>query len=454
LSGPYRFPNIHCQVLGVYTNTGMVDAYRGAGRPEATYVVERAVDLVARKLGMDPVEVRRKNFVPSDAFPYEPGARILNGLKYDTGDYEKTLARALEIAGYEQLRKEQRARRDAGEVKQLGIGLSTYIEMCGLAPSQVLSALRYAAGGWDSATIRCLPTGKVVVVTGTSPHGQGHVTSWSQIVADALGVAVDDVEVLHGDTAVSPLGMDTYGSRSLAVGGVALHYAAQKIVEKARKIAAHELEVSEDDLQYEAPAFSVKGAPDKARTIPEIAFAAWTAHNLPPDTEPGLEATHVYDPGNFTFPAGAHMCVVEIDTETGEVRIEKYVAVDDCGNVINPMIVEGQIHGGITQGIAEAMFEEGVYDENGNLMTSSMTNYLVPSAAELPSYELDRTVTPSSTNPMGVKGIGEAGTIAAPPAVVNAVVDALSYLGVTDIEMPTTPERVWRAIRQARGGAE
>jgi carbon-monoxide dehydrogenase large subunit len=292
-----------------------------------------------------------------------------------------------------------------------------------------------------------------VVVTGTSPHGQGHVTSWSQIVADALGVAVDDVEVLHGDTAVSPLGMDTYGSRSLAVGGVALHYAAQKIVDKARRIAAHELEVSEDDLQYEAPAFSVKGAPDKARTIPEIAFAAWTAHNLPPDTEPGLEATHVYDPGNFTFPSGAHVCVVEIDTETGEVRIEKYVAVDDCGNVINPMIVEGQIHGGITQGIAEAMFEEGVYDENGNLMTSSMTNYLVPSAAELPTYELDRTVTPSSTNPMGVKGIGEAGTIAAPPAVVNAVLDALSYLGVTDIEMPATPERVWRAIRQAKGGA-
>jgi carbon-monoxide dehydrogenase large subunit len=259
--------------------------------------------------------------------------------------------------------------------------------------------------------------------------------------------------VLHGDTAVSPLGMDTYGSRSLAVGGIALHYAAQKILDKARKIAAHELEVSEDDLEYEAPAFSVKGAPDKARTIPEIAFAAWTAHNLPPDTEPGLEATHVYDPANFTFPAGAHVCVVEIDTETGEVNIDKYVAVDDCGNVINPMIVEGQIHGGITQGIAEALFEEGIYDESGNLMTSNMTNYLVPSAAELPTYELDRTVTPSSTNPMGVKGIGEAGTIAAPPAVLNAVVDALSHLGVTDIEMPATPERVWRAIRLATGGA-
>jgi aerobic carbon-monoxide dehydrogenase large subunit len=434
---------------GVFTNKTPTDAYRGAGRPEATYAIERAMDALARRVGKDPVEIRRMNFME----PFTEPTDVISGLKYDSGDYERQLDRALEIAGYEQLRKEQRARRDAGEVKQLGIGLSTYIEMCGLAPSQVLSALRYAAGGWDSATIRCLPTGKVVVVTGTSPHGQGHVTSWSQIVADALGVAVDDVEVLHGDTAVSPLGMDTYGSRSLAVGGIALHYAAQKIVDKARKIAAHELEVSEDDLQYEAPAFSVKGAPDKARTIPEIAFAAWTAHNLPPDTEPGLEATHVYDPGNFTFPAGAHVCVVEIDTETGEVKIEKYVAVDDCGNVINPMIVEGQIHGGITQGIAEAMFEEGVYDENGNLMTSSMTNYLVPSAAELPTYELDRTVTPSSTNPMGVKGIGEAGTIAAPAAVVNAVVDALSYLGVTDIQMPATPERVWRAIREARGGA-
>ncbi len=434
---------------GVFTNKPPTDAYRGAGRPEATYAIERAMDALARKVGKDPAEVRRMNFMP--AFT-EPTA-VVSGLQYDSGDYGKTLDRALEIAGYEQLRKEQRARRDAGEVKQLGIGISTYIEMCGLAPSQVLASLRYAAGGWDAATIRCLPTGKVVVVTGTSPHGQGHVTTWSQITADALGVPVDDVEVLHGDTAVSPLGMDTYGSRSLSVGGIALHYAANKIVDKARKIAAHELEVSEDDLQYEGGTFSVKGAPDKARTIPEIAFAAWTAHNLPPDTEPGLEATHVYDPGNFTFPAGAHVCVVEVDTETGEVGIDKYVAVDDCGTVINPMIVDGQVHGGVTQGIAEALFEEGLYDDHGNLMTGNMTSYLVPSAAELPSYELDRTVTPSSTNPMGVKGIGEAGTIASPPAVVNAVVDALSYLGITEIEKPATPERVWRAIRQAKGGA-
>jgi carbon-monoxide dehydrogenase large subunit len=432
---------------GVFTNKTPTDAYRGAGRPEATYAIERAMDALARRVGKDPAALRRMNFMA----PFTEPTDVISGLKYDSGDYAKQLDRALEISEYDQLRKEQQARREAGDVRQLGIGLSTYIEMCGLAPSQVLAALRYVAGGWDAATIRCLPTGAVVVVTGTSPHGQGHVTSWSQIVADALGVSMDDIEVLHGDTAVSPLGMDTYGSRSLAVGGVALHFAAKKIVEKARTIAAHELEVSEDDLAYEAGTFSVKGAPDRARTIPQIAFSAWTAHNLPPDTEPGLEATHVYDPGNFTFPAGAHVCVVEVDTETGEVSIEKYVAVDDCGTVINPMIVEGQVHGGITQGIAEALFEEGVYDDDGNLLTSSMANYLVPSAAELPMYELDRTVTPSSTNPMGVKGIGEAGTIAAPPAVVNAVIDAVSHLGVTHIEKPVTPERVWRAIRQARG---
>jgi carbon-monoxide dehydrogenase large subunit len=434
---------------GAFTNKPPTDAYRGAGRPEATFAIERAMDALARRVGRDPAEIRRLNFMT----PFTEPTEVVSGLKYDSGDYGKQLDRALELSGYEQLRAEQKARRERGDVKQLGIGLSTYIEMCGLAPSQVLAALRYAAGGWDAATIRCLPTGKVVVVTGTSPHGQGHVTSWSQIVADALGVPVEDVEVLHGDTAVSPLGMDTYGSRSLSVGGVALHYATQKIVDKARRIAAHELEVSEEDLEYEAGTFRVRGAPDRARTIPEIAFSAWTAHNLPPDTEPGLEATHVYDPGNFTFPSGAHVCVVEVDTETGQVNIGKYVAVDDCGTVINPMIVEGQVHGGITQGIAEALFEEGLYDENGNLMTSNMTTYLVPSAAELPSYELDRTVTPSSTNPLGVKGIGEAGTIAAPPALVNAVIDALSHLGVTHIDKPVSPERVWRAIQAAKGGA-
>jgi aerobic carbon-monoxide dehydrogenase large subunit len=325
--------------------------------------------------------------------------------------------------------------------------------MCGLAPSQVLAALRYGAGGWDAATIRCHPTGKVTVVTGTSPHGQGHVTSWAQIAADELGVPFDDVEVLHGDTAVAPLGMDTYGSRSLSVGGIALYHAAERIRAKAKTIAAHELEVAADDVEWRDGKFQVRGAPEKAKTIPEVAFSAWTAHSLPEGVEPGLEATYVFDPPNFTFPAGAHVCAVEVDPETGEAEIVKYVAVDDCGNVVNPAIVEGQIHGGIAQGIAEAMYEEALYDDEGNLLTSSMHSYRVPSAAELPSFETERTVTPSTTNPMGVKGVGEAGTIASPPAVVNAVLDALRPLGVTHIDMPVTPERVWRAVSEAKGGA-
>ena len=326
--------------------------------------------------------------------------------------------------------------------------------MCGLAPSNILGALRYAAGGWDAATIRCLPTGKVVVATGTSPHGQGHETTWAQIVADGLGIHPDDIDVQHGDTAVAPLGMDTYGSRSVSVGGVALHFAMEKIVAKARTIAAHELEVAEEDLDYAGGSFTVKGAPDKARTIQELATSAWHAHDLPSGVEPNLEGTAVYDPPNFTWPAGAHICVSEVDVETGAVDIIKYVAVDDCGTIINPQIVEGQIHGGVTQGIAEALFEEAIYDESGNLVTSSMTQYLVPSAVEIPHMELDRTVTPSTTNPLGVKGIGEAGTIAAPPAVINSIIDALSHLGVTEMDKPATPERVWRAIQAARASGD
>jgi len=325
--------------------------------------------------------------------------------------------------------------------------------MCGLAPSRILGAVKYAAGGWDAATIQCLPTGKVVVKTGTSPHGQGHETSWSQIVADGLGIHPDDIEVLHGDTAVSPLGMDTYGSRSVSVGGVALHFAVEKIKDKARNIAAHELEVSEDDIEWSAGAFRVKGAPEKAKTIPEMAFSAWHAHDLPDGTEPNLEATAVYDPPNFTWPAGTHVCVVEVDTETGKTDIVRYVAVDDVGTIINPMIVEGQVHGGVAQGIAEALYEEALYDAQGNLLTANMTTYAVPSAAEMPSFIVDNTQTPSSTNPLGVKGVGETGTIASPPTVVNAVVDALSHLGVTDIGKPATSERVWKAIQRAKGGA-
>jgi carbon-monoxide dehydrogenase large subunit len=433
--------DFHC--TGVFTNTTPTDAYRGAGRPEATYAIERAVDTLARKLGKDPVEIRRLNFITE--FPNT----IAAGLTIDSGDYHASLERGLAVLGYEAVRKEQADRRGRDDVKQLGVGFSTYVEMCGLAPSRILGALKYGAGGWESLSIRCLPTGTVQVMSGTTPHGQGHATTFAQIVADRLGVEVDDVEFLSGDTAVVPTGMDTYGSRSLPVGGVALYHASERIVDKARTIAAHLLEVAEDDLDYEAGRFSVKGSPDRGMTVKEIAFAAWAAHNLPEGLEPGLEATFVYDPPNFSWPAGCHIAVVEVDTETGAVDLARYVAVDDVGNVINPLIVDGQVHGGIVQGVAQALWEEAVYDEDGNLVNGSLLNYLVPSAAELPSLELDRTVTPSPTNPLGVKGVGETGTIASTPAVVNAVVDALAHLGVTDLDMPTTPERVWAAIQEA-----
>jgi carbon-monoxide dehydrogenase large subunit len=446
--GPYDPETYWYEFTGVMTNATPTDAYRGAGRPEATYVIERLVDAYARRIGKDPAELRRMNLHP----PFSEAPPSLMGLNLDSGNYAETFDRAIELSEYEQFRKEQTARRDSGDTKQIGIGLSTYIEMCGLAPSNILGALRYVAGGWDAAEVECRPDGKVVVRTGTSPHGQGHATTWSQIVADGLGVSPDDVEVLSGDTAVSRMGMDTYGSRSVSVGGEALRRAVERVREKAQMIAAHELEASVDDLEWSEGAFRVKGAPDKARTIPELAASAWTAHDLPADVEPMLEGTAVFDPPNFTWPAGTHVCVVEVDTETGKTDILRYVAVDDCGNVINPMIVDGMVHGGVAQGIAEALYEEAVYDDRGNLMSSSMTQYLVPSATEMPAFVLDRTVTPSTTNGLGVKGIGEAGTIAAPPAVVNAVVDAVSHLGVTDLPKPATPERVWRAIRDARGG--
>ncbi|HET7235099.1 MAG TPA: molybdopterin cofactor-binding domain-containing protein [Actinomycetota bacterium] len=447
--GPYATDAYWYEFSGIMTNATPTDAYRGAGRPEATFVVERLVDAYARRIGKDPAEVRRMNLHP----PFEEATASVMGLNVDSGNYEPTFDRALELAGYEQTRSEQAARRAAGDTKQIGIGLSSYIEMCGLAPSNILGALRYVAGGWDGAEIECRPDGKVVVRTGTSPHGQGHETAWAQIVADGLGIGPDDVQVLHGDTAVSRIGMDTYGSRSVSVGGTALHLAVEKVRAKARTIAAHELEVAEDDLEWSDGAFRVQGAPDQMRTIPDLAASAWHAHALPAGVEPMLEGTAVYDPPNFTWPAGTHVCVVEVDTETGATEIVRYVAVDDCGAVINPMIVDGQVHGGVAQGVAEALYEEAIYDQRGNLITSSMTQYLVPGATEIPSMTLDRTETPSTTNPLGVKGIGEAGTIAAPPAVVNAVIDAVSHLGVTHIEKPVTPERVWRAIRDAKGGA-
>ncbi len=442
-SGPYEIPNYSVTFTGVFTNTTPTDAYRGAGRPEATFVLERTMDALAAELGMDPVELRRKNFVKE--FPHT----MASGLTIDSGDYHASLDRLLEVLDLDSIRADQAARRANGDAKQIGVGFSTYNEMCGLAPSRILGAIRYAVGGWDSATIRFQPLGSVQVVTGTSPHGQGHETTWAQIVADQLGVAVDDVEVLHGDTAVSQQGMDTYGSRSLTVGGIALWHAGEKVIAKARAIVAHQLEVSEDDLEFANGTFSVKGTPDRNMTIQATAFAAHAAHNLPDGMEPGLEETAVFDPPNFSWPGGAHAAVVEVDTDTGDTRLVRYVAIDDVGAPVNPMIIDGQVHGGITQGIAAALYEEGAYDEDGNLLTTTMTTYLVPSAAELPSYETGRTET-RADNPLGVKGVGETGTIAAAPAVVNALVDALSHLGVTDVQIPATPERVWTAIEEAK----
>ncbi|MCY4087306.1 MAG: xanthine dehydrogenase family protein molybdopterin-binding subunit [Actinomycetia bacterium] len=441
--GCYDIQGYSFTCTGVFTNTTPIDAYRGAGRPEATYAIEHAVDALARRLDKDPVEIRRLNFIKE--FP----ATIASGLEIDSGDFEGALDRGLELLDYDQARREQEERRAASDSKQLGIGFSTYVEMCGLAPSRILGAVRYVAGGWEATTIRCLPTGTVQAIIGTSPHGQGHVTTFSQIVADQLGVPIESVEVIHGDTVVAPLGMDTYGSRSLAVGGVALWNATEKIIAKAQAIVAHQLEVAAEDLEYANGTFTVRGT-DRSMTVTDAAFGAWTAHNLPDGMEPGLEETAVYDPPNFSWPGGCHIAVVEVDTDTGDTRLVRYIAVDDVGNVINPTIVDGQVHGGIAQGAAQALFEEAVYDDDGNLANGSMTGYLLPSAAELPSFELDRVVAPSPTNPLGVKGVGETGTIASTAAVMNAVVDALAPLGVSDIDMPASPERVWAAIEEVR----
>ncbi|QLJ03304.1 xanthine dehydrogenase family protein molybdopterin-binding subunit [Streptomyces sp. NEAU-sy36] len=441
----YKMDAYEFRCTGVFTTRTPTDAYRGAGRPEATFAIERIMDELAAELGLDPVEVRRRNWIRHEEFPYT----TIAGLTYDSGDYEAATDKALALFGYDELRAEQRARNERGDPVRLGIGVSTFTEMCGLAPSRVLRDLRYGAGGWEAASIRMLPTGKVEVVTGTSPHGQGHETCWSQIAADVLGVPFEDVEVLHGDTKSSPQGMDTYGSRSLAVGGEAVHRAATTVVEKARKVAAHLLEASEQDLEFRDGVFSVKGSPEARRSIQEIAFEAFTNHDLPDGVEPSINAEHVVDPENFSFPHGTHLCAVEVDTETGRTRIRSYVCVDDVGRVVNPVIVEGQVHGGLAQGIAQALYEEAVYDDEGNLVSGSMADYPVPSAADLPDFVTDRTETPATSNALGVKGVGEAGTIASTPAVVNAVVDALRPLGVTDVRMPCTPERVWRAVREA-----
>jgi carbon-monoxide dehydrogenase large subunit len=447
--GVYKFPAYRFACTNVFTTKTPTDAYRGAGRPEATFAIERMMDELAVELGMEPLELRERNWIRHEEFPFTTVA----GLTYDSGNYEAATAKAKELFDYDGLRAEQRRRREANDPVQLGIGISTFTEMCGLAPSRILGTLSYGAGGWENASIRMLATGKVEVVTGVSPHGQGHETAWSQIVADRLGVPFEDVEVLHGDTQLAPKGMDTYGSRSLVVGGIAAVKAADKVIEKARKVAAHMLECSESDLEFAQGKFTIKGT-DRSKTIQEVAFTTFAGHNLPQGMEPSLDSDATFDPENFSFPHGTHLCAAEVDTETGWVTIRRYVCVDDVGMVVNPLIVEGQVHGGLAQGIAQALFEEAVYDEGGTLISSTLADYLLPSAADLPSFTTDRTETPATSNPLGVKGVGEAGTIASTPAVVNAVLDAVRHLGVTDIDMPCTPQRVWRAVHAARGAAK
>ncbi|MCW2901459.1 MAG: aldehyde oxidase and xanthine dehydrogenase molybdopterin binding protein [Streptosporangiaceae bacterium] len=449
-NGIYKMDAYSFTCRGVFTTKTPTDAYRGAGRPEATFAIERLMDELAAELDLDPIEVRRRNWIKHEEFPYE----TISQLTYDSGNYEAATEKAMQLFDYDKLRAEQADRRDRGDAVQLGIGVSTFTEMCGLAPSRVLGALSYGAGGWEHASVRMLASGKVEVVTGSSAHGQGHETAWAQIASDALGVPFEDIRVLHGDTQTSPKGMDTYGSRSLAVGGVALHNACGKVVDKARRIAAHLLEADEGDLDFEAGRFAVRGVPDQAKTLQEVALAVFAAHDLPDGVEASLDSDATFDPEDFSYPHGTHLCAAEVDTETGFVRLRSYVAVDDIGKVINPLIVEGQVHGGLAQGIAQALYEEAVYDEAGNLTTTTLADYLVPTAADLPSFVTARTESPATTNPLGVKGVGEAGTIASTPAVVNAIVDALRPYGVKDVRMPCTPERVWRAMRGDPEAAE
>ncbi len=451
LSGQYDIPAIYCHVKGAFTNVPPVDAYRGAGRPEASFLVERLVHLGAKEMDMDTVEFRKQNFVPDDAFPYETQVAVV----YDSGEYNKPMDEALEMLDYENFRERQEQARDEG--KYLGVGFSCYIEACGLAPSELAGQLGAQAGLWESSLVRMHPSGTVTAYCGTSGHGQGHGTTYSQIVANELGVPYDDVEVVEGDTDEIPQGMGTYGSRSAAVGGSSLVKSAQKVVEKGKQIAAHQLEADPEDIEFENGQYSVAGAPDRSLSMADVAGAAYLAHDIPDDMEPGLEATSFYDPENFVFPFGTHAAIVEVDPDSGEIEIERYVAVDDVGNQINPKIVEGQIHGGIAQGVGQALYEGAEYDENATLLTGSMQDYAVPKAEHVPEMETESTVTPSPHNPLGVKGVGEAGTIAAPQAIVNAVADALEPFGVDHIDMPMDAESVWSAVQAnatADGGTE
>jgi carbon-monoxide dehydrogenase large subunit len=437
LAGQYRTPAIHVEVEGVFTNTAPVDAYRGAGRPEATYVVERLVETASRELSIDPVELRRRNFIRPQDFPYQTPVALV----YDTGNYEASLARALELANYDGFPARRAAAAQRG--RKRGIGFSCYIEACGLAPSQLAIQLGAGVGLYECGEVRVNPTGSVTVFTGSHSHGQGHETTFAQVVAARLGIPIENVDVVHGDTGRVLFGMGTYGSRSLAVGGTAIVKALDKIVAKGKKIAAHLLEADPGEIDFEAGTFSVR-ASNRTLGFGEVAFAAYVPTNYPTDLEPGLSEKAFYDPENFTFPAGAHIAEVEIDPDTGVVEVVSFVAVDDFGHVINPMIVEGQVHGGIAQGIGQALYEHGIYDSSGQLLTGSFMDYCMPRADNVPSFVVDTTVTPCTHNPLGVKGCGEAGAIGSPAAIINAVTDALK---VKDVAMPATPERVWRACR-------
>jgi aerobic carbon-monoxide dehydrogenase large subunit len=445
-SGAYTIPNILGTIHGVYTAGTPVDAYRGAGRPEAAFLIERLVDIFAREIGMDPVEIRRKNFIPADKFPYTTAT----GLTYDSGNYPGALDKALDMLDYAAFRKTQAEARKEG--RYLGVGVISYIEICGLGPSQVAGAVGFGGGLYDSAIVRVYPTGVVRVYIGGKPHGQGEETTFAQIVAEEFGYPVENIEIVAGDTEVTPQGWGTYGSRTTAVCGSAVKVAAQRVKEKARKVAAHLMEANEQDVEWRDGKFSVRGSPDQGKTFAEAALMANLGWNMPAGLEPGLEATAFFDPTNFVYPFGTHVCTVEVDPETGQVHILRYIAVDDCGPPINPMIVNGQVHGGVIQGIGEALQEIAIYDEAGQLLSGTMMDYAVPKASQMPHIETGQTITPSPVNPLGVKGVGEAGTIGSAACVVNAVCDALSPLGIRHIDKPLTPARVWAAMQKARSG--
>lgn len=444
LQGLYTTPKINVDVTGVFTHTTPVDAYRGAGRPEATYLLERLIDTAALEMKMDPAELRMKNFIPAFDGVEQEGYTTQVALQYDSGNYQTVLERALEMVGYDDFRKEQEEARKNG--KYLGIGFSTYIEACGIAPSAVVGALGARAGLYEVGQVRVQPTGKVSVYTGAHSHGQGHETTFAQVVADKFGIDLDDVEIVHGDSESVAFGMGTYGSRSLAVGGSAIMKSIDKVIEKGTKIAAHKLEAAEGDIEFAEGKWTVKGT-DKSISFGDVALTAYVPHDYPEGLEPGMDFSSFYDPANFTYPFGAHIAVVEVDKDTGKVELKRFIAVDDVGNVINPMIVDGQIHGGLAQGIGQALFEGALYDDTGQLINGSYMDYVMPRADDLPAFEIDRTVTPCPHNPLGVKGAGEAGAIGSTPAVVNAVMDALSPFGIKNLEMPLTPESVWRAMR-------